>query len=74
MPHKNTIYYTMTDEAPALATCSLLPVFRTFTSAAGIDMKVSDISLGARVLACFNDRLTEEQRVEDSLAMSYNFV
>jgi len=69
MPHKNTIYYTMTDEAPALATCSLLPVFRTFTSAAGIDMKVSDISLGARVLACFNDRLTEEQRVEDSLAM-----
>ena len=69
MPHKNTIYYTMTDEAPALATCSLLPIFRTFTSAAGIDIKLSDISLSARVLACFNDRLTEEQRVEDSLAM-----
>lgn len=68
MSNKNTIYYTMTDEAPALATCSLLPVFRTFTSAAGIDMKLSDISLSARVLACFNDRLKEEQRVEDGLA------
>ena len=68
MSNKNTIYYTMTDEAPALATCSLLPVFRTFTSAAGIDMKLSDISLSARVLAGFNDRLTEEQRVEDGLA------
>ncbi len=69
MANKNTIYYTMTDEAPALATCSLLPVFRTFTSAAGIDMKLSDISLSSRVLACFNDRLKEEQRVEDALAV-----
>ena len=67
MSNKNTIYYTMTDEAPALATCSLLPVFRTFTSAAGIDMKLSDISLSARVLAGFNDRLKEEQRVKDGL-------
>ena len=69
MSNKNTIYYTMTDEAPALATCSLLPVFRTFTSAAGIDMKLSDISFSARVLAGFNDRLKEEQRVEDGLAI-----
>jgi isocitrate dehydrogenase len=69
MSNKNTIYYTMTDEAPALATCSLLPVFRTFTSAAGIDMKLSDISFSARVLAVFNDRLKEEQRVEDGLAI-----
>lgn len=68
MSNKNTIYYTMTDEAPALATCSLLPIFRTFTSAAGIDMKLSDISLSARVLAGFNDRLKPEQRVEDGLA------
>jgi len=68
MSNENTIYYTMTDEAPALATCSLLPIFRTFTSAAGIDMKLSDISLSARVLNCFNDRLTQEQRVEDGLA------
>ncbi|MFT5730848.1 MAG: isocitrate dehydrogenase [Desulforhopalus sp.] len=69
MSNKNTIYYTMTDEAPALATCSLLPVFRTFTAAAGIDMKLSDISFSARVLAGFNDRLKEEQRVEDGLAI-----
>ena len=69
MSNKNTIYYTMTDEAPALATCSLLPVFRTFTSAAGIEMKLSDISFSARVLAVFNDRLKEEQRVEDGLAI-----
>lgn len=68
MSNKNTIYYTMTDEAPALATCSLLPVFTTFTSAAGIDLKLSDISLSARVLAAFNDHLKEEQRVEDGLA------
>ncbi|MGB3211747.1 MAG: NADP-dependent isocitrate dehydrogenase [Desulforhopalus sp.] len=68
MPNKNTIYYTMTDEAPALATCSLLPILRTFTSAAGIDLKLSDISLSARVLAVFNDRLKKEQRVEDGLA------
>ncbi len=69
MSNRNTIYYTMTDEAPALATCSLLPVLKTFTSAAGIDMKLSDISLSARVLACFSDRLKEDQRVEDGLAL-----
>jgi isocitrate dehydrogenase len=68
MSNKNTIYYTMTDEAPALATCSLLPIFRTFTAAAGIEMQLSDISLSARVIACFNERLKPEQRVEDGLA------
>ena len=67
MSNQNTIYYTMTDEAPALATCSLLPILRAFTSAAGIDMKLSDISLSARVLAGFNDRLKEEQRVKNGL-------
>ena len=68
MSNKNTIYYTMTDEAPALATWSLLPIFRKFTSAAGINMELTDISLSARVLASFSDFLTEEQRVDDGLA------
>ncbi|MFT6916211.1 MAG: isocitrate dehydrogenase [Motiliproteus sp.] len=64
----NTIYYTLTDEAPSLATCSLLPIVRTFTSAAGIDVKITDISLAGRILASFPDYLTPEQRVEDGLA------
>ncbi|NRA60631.1 MAG: NADP-dependent isocitrate dehydrogenase [Psychrobium sp.] len=67
MSNKNTIYYTMTDEAPALATWSLLPIFRNFTSAAGINMELTDISLSARVLASFPDFITEEQRVDDGL-------
>jgi len=62
------IYYTLTDEAPSLATCSLLPIVRVFTSAAGIDVKISDISLAGRVLASFPELLSEEQRVEDGLA------
>ncbi len=66
--HSNTIYYTLTDEAPSLATCSLLPIVRTFTSAAGIDVKITDISLAGRVLANFPDYLEEEQRVQDGLA------
>lgn len=66
--NKNTIYYTLTDEAPSLATCSLLPILRTFTSAAGIEVKLSDISLGARILAVFPENLTAQQQVEDSLA------
>jgi isocitrate dehydrogenase len=64
----NTIYYTLTDEAPSLATCSLLPIVRTFTSAADIDVKITDISLAGRILASFSDYLTPEQRVEDGLA------
>jgi isocitrate dehydrogenase len=65
---RTTIYYTLTDEAPSLATCSLLPIVRTFTSAAGIDVKITDISLAGRILAGFNDQLEEHQRVEDGLA------
>ena len=65
--NNNTIYYTLTDEAPSLATCSLLPLLRTFTTAAGIDVKLSDISLGARVLSAFPENLTEQQQVEDGL-------
>jgi isocitrate dehydrogenase len=63
-----TIYYTLTDEAPSLATCSLLPVIRTFTTTAGIDIKITDISLAGRVLASFPDKLSEDQRVTDGLA------
>ncbi|RLQ20416.1 NADP-dependent isocitrate dehydrogenase [Seongchinamella sediminis] len=66
--NSSTIYYTLTDEAPSLATCSLLPIVRTFTSAAGIDVKITDISLAGRILAGFPDRLTEEQQVVDGLA------
>ena len=64
---KTTIYYTLTDEAPSLATCSLLPVVRIFTAAAGIEVKVTDISLAGRVLASFPECLSEDQRVEDGL-------
>lgn len=62
-----TIYWTLTDEAPSLATCSFLPIVRTFTSSAGIDVKISDISLAGRVLSAFPEKLSEEQRVEDGL-------
>lgn len=63
-----TIYYTLTDEAPSLATCSLLPIVRAFTTAAGIDVKITDISLAGRILSAFPDRLTEDQQVTDGLA------
>jgi isocitrate dehydrogenase len=63
-----TIIYTLTDEAPLLATYGFLPVLRTFAGAAGIDVKTSDISVAARILAEFGDHLTEEQRVPDNLA------
>ncbi len=62
------IIYTKTDEAPALATYSLLPIINSFASAAGISVEASDISLAARILASFPDFLTEEQRVSDALA------
>ncbi|MGE9270624.1 MAG: NADP-dependent isocitrate dehydrogenase [Verrucomicrobiales bacterium] len=62
------IYYTKTDEAPALATYSLLPVIRKFTASAGIDVELSDISLAGRIIASFPEVLTEEQRIQDELA------
>ncbi|MGO1431823.1 MAG: NADP-dependent isocitrate dehydrogenase, partial [Halomonas sp.] len=62
------IIYTLTDEAPALATYSLLPIIDAFTDAAGIEVETRDISLAARVLSLFPDYLTEEQRIEDHLA------
>ena len=62
------IVYTLTDEAPLLATCSMLPIIRTFTSAADISIIKSDISVSASILAEFSDYLQEDQRVPDNLA------
>jgi isocitrate dehydrogenase len=62
------IIYTQTDEAPALATYSLLPIIRAFAGAAGIDVETRDISLAGRILANFPDKLTGEQRVGDALS------
>ena len=65
---KSKIIYTKTDEAPMLATYSLLPIIQKFAAAADIDVELSDISLAARVLANFPEYLSEEQRVPDALA------
>jgi isocitrate dehydrogenase len=62
------IIYTLTDEAPLLATYAFLPIVRAFAEPAGIQIKTSDISVAARILAEFPDYLTEEQRVPDNLA------
>src|SRR5689334_3382274 len=62
------IIYTYTDEAPALATHSLLPIVEAFASQAGVDLELRDISLAGRILAQFPDRLTDEQRVTDALS------
>jgi len=63
-----TIIYTLTDEAPLLATHAFLPVVSTFTKPAGIRVEQSDISVAARILAAFPENLTPEQRVPDALA------
>ena len=68
MTQKSTIIYTHTDEAPALATQSLLPIVQAFTRHVGIEVKTSDISLSGRILAAFPEYLTEAQRVPDALA------
>jgi isocitrate dehydrogenase len=62
------IIYTLTDEAPLLATCSFLPVIRTFTAPAGIEIEKSDISVAARILAEFPEYLTDAQKVPNTLA------
>ncbi|MDE3084535.1 MAG: NADP-dependent isocitrate dehydrogenase, partial [Verrucomicrobiota bacterium] len=62
-----TIIYTKTDEAPALATYSLLPIIRAFTKHAGIAVEARDISLASRILAAFLDLLPPAQRVPDTL-------
>ncbi len=65
---KSTIVYTHTDEAPALATYSLLPIIQAFGKTADIEFVTSDISLAGRILATFPEYLTEEQRIPDALA------
>ena len=62
------IIYTKTDEAPALATYSLLPIIKAFTKAAGINVETRDISLAGRIIAAFPENLTEEQQQSDDLA------
>ncbi len=62
------IMYTKTDEAPALATRSFLPIVKAYTKSSNIEIVTKDISLAGRILANFSDFLTEEQRVEDALA------
>ncbi len=62
------LIYTYTDEAPALATSSLLPVLEAFGATAGVELELRDISLAGRILAQFPDRLTEEQRIADALS------
>jgi len=64
----STIIYTKTDEAPALATYSLLPIVEAFTRAAGVRVETRDISLAGRVLANFPEQLSEKQRLADHLA------
>lgn len=63
-----TIIYTHTDEAPMLATHSLLPIVQAFTQSSGIEFKTADISLAGRILAQFNDYLTDDQKTDDALA------
>ena len=63
------IIYTKTDEAPALATRSFLPIVEAFTKSSGVEIETKDISLAARILANLSDYLTEEQKVEDALAV-----
>ncbi|MCF8198655.1 MAG: NADP-dependent isocitrate dehydrogenase, partial [Sulfuritalea sp.] len=65
---KSKIIYTLTDEAPLLATYSFLPIIKTFAAPAGIDVVGCDISVAARILAAFPDYLSEEQKVPDNLA------
>ena len=68
MTSSSTVIYTLTDEAPALATRSFLPVIRRFTKSSGVAFELRDISLSGRILAAFPDRLNEDQRLDDALS------
>ena len=68
MSQKTKIIYTLTDEAPALATYSLLPIIKAFTGAANVAVETRDISLAARVIANFPERLTATQKMGDALS------
>ncbi|WP_136667091.1 NADP-dependent isocitrate dehydrogenase [Flavobacterium sp. H122] len=67
MSNKSTIHYTLTDEAPMLATHSFLPIVQAFTAPANIDIQIRDISLAGRILSNFPEFLKEEQRIPDAL-------
>ena len=67
MPN-STLFYTLTDEAPALATRSFLPIVEAFTKTADIDVLIKDISLSSRILAGFSDVLNDDQKVDDALS------
>ena len=66
--HSGTIIYTQTDEAPALATHSLLPIIKNFTRVAGVEVEIRDISLAGRIIANFPEFLEPEQQIPDALA------
>ncbi|MDK2827038.1 MAG: isocitrate dehydrogenase, partial [Methanolobus sp.] len=68
MSQESTIIYTKTDEAPALATSSLLPIVQAYVKNAGITMETRDISLAGRIIAQFPERLTEDQKISDALS------
>ena len=70
MPEASQIVYTKIDEAPALATHSLLPILKAFTKGAGIELESWDISLTGRIIANFPEKLTDAQKVPDYLTMS----
>ena len=70
MPEATHIIYTKIDEAPALATYSLLPILQAFTKGSGIELETWDISLTGRIIANFPDNLTDEQKVPDYLTMA----
>jgi len=67
MTTKSKIIYTKTDEAPALATHSLLPIVEAFTATAGIEVELKDISLAGRIIANFPENLTDDQKISDAL-------
>ncbi|MFT6594862.1 MAG: isocitrate dehydrogenase, partial [Akkermansiaceae bacterium] len=64
---QSTIIYTKTDEAPFLATQSLLPIIKAFTKSSGIEVETRDISLSGRVIALFSDKVSGDQRIGDHL-------
>ena len=68
MSARSKIIYTLTDEAPALATYSLLPIVETFTRSSGIAVETRDISLAGRILAAFPDYLDDKQKIAPALA------
>ncbi|MCT4615862.1 MAG: NADP-dependent isocitrate dehydrogenase [Marinifilaceae bacterium] len=69
MENKSKIIYTKIDEAPALATYSLLPIVKAFTKHAGVDVETKDISLAGRIIANFPEKLTDEQKIDDNLSI-----